>query len=241
MAFNIKKILKINEKDKFSRLVKYINKFNQYPDLLAGYALQTVLKYCQFNTVLDIGSGAGVHADIFKQHNKKVTTIDFGLSVYYQENNSNSVDIVGDYYTYEFNKKFNLIWASHILEHQINPGLFLKKVYHDLDDDGWLVLTVPPLKHEIVGGHVTLWNGGLLLYQLVLAGFNCRNVSVLQYGYNISIIVRKKEPITLPELHYDSGDIERLKMYLPEKYSNEGFNGDIKIFNWPGVDNEYFY
>ena len=58
---------------------------------------------------------------------------------------------------------------SHVLEHQFDPQRFLRKIYECLNPDGVLALTVPPRKDEIVGGHVSLWNGGLLLYHLVLA------------------------------------------------------------------------
>ena len=77
-------------------------------------------------------------------------------------------------------------------EHQVNPNLFLKKIFNDLKEGGVLAITVPPLKHEIVGGHVTLWNAGLTMYQLVLAGFNCKNISIKSYGYNISVVLKKK-------------------------------------------------
>ena len=94
-----------------------------------------------------------------------------------------------------------------------------------------LAITVPPAMHQIVGGHLSVWNAGLLLYHLILAGFDCRNAHVCQYGYNISVILRKRL-IELPALHYDSGDINRLAQFLPDGLS-EGFNGDIRKLNWP--------
>lgn len=88
-------------------------------------------------------------------------------------------------------------------------------MYSDLKDDGIAALTVPPLKHEIVGGHVNLYNAGLLLYQMILAGFDCRNASIHTYDYNISIIVRKDRYVDLSGLTFDSGDINYLKQYFP--------------------------
>src|SRR5437868_3391417 len=38
----------------------------------AGVALQTLLDHYEFTSVLDIGSGAGEHADILRRHGKKV-------------------------------------------------------------------------------------------------------------------------------------------------------------------------
>ena len=207
------------------------SKISKGDALLATQTYETALRNCDFETVLDVGSGAGKHADIFEQNGKHVTTIDFGLSVYYDQRGSHRTDIVGDYYQYEFERQFDLVWASHVLEHQPNPNLFLKKIHRDVKEGGWVAITVPPLKHQIVGGHLTLWNAGLLLYQLVFAGFNCKHAWIKKYGYNVSVIVRK-ESIELPELHYDSGDIDRLADYFPDGLG-ERFNGNLAELNWP--------
>jgi SAM-dependent methyltransferase len=209
----------------------------RFRDLLAGYALQTVLQHCDFDTVLDIGSGSGIHADYFQSKGKRVSTIDMGLSVYYQKKSSNRLDIIADYLAYQFQEPFDLVWASHVLEHQPNPHAFLVKIHKDLRDSGWLALTVPPLKQEIVGGHVTLWNAGLMLYQLILAGFDCSQASILRYGYNVTVLLRKQSIASLPILHYDSGDIDRLSAFFPAGLS-EGFDGDIPCLNWPGIADE---
>ncbi|TWU67667.1 class I SAM-dependent methyltransferase [Crateriforma conspicua] len=199
--------------------------------LLAMDALETALKHCDFQTVLDVGSGAGKHAELFHQHGKSVTTIDFGKSIYYQKRDQHRTDIIADYYKYQFDHPFDLVWASHVLEHQPNPNDFLKKVHRDTKEGGWVVITVPPLKHQIVGGHLSLWNAGMLLYHLVFAGFDCRTAWVKRSGYNISVIVDKRS-IVLPELHYDSGDINRLSAFLPHGLG-EGFDGNIRSMNWP--------
>ena len=99
-----------------------------------------------------------------------------------------------------------------------------------LGDNGILAITVPPLKHEIVGGHLTLWNAGLLLYNLVFAGLDCKNASIYSYGYNVSVIVRRQLRKEV-KISYDSGDITEFKEYLPE-FCHEGFNGKVKKWNW---------
>jgi SAM-dependent methyltransferase len=204
----------------------------RYKDILAGCALESVLDHCDFQTVLDVGSGAGKHADIFEANGKHVTAIDFGVSVYFQQKSSHRTDIIADYYQYPFETPFDCVWASHVLEHQPNPNDFLRKTHRDLREGGWLAITVPPLKHKIVGGHLTLWNAGLLLYQLVFAGFDCRHAAVRTYGYNVSVIVKKATIKEMPALHYDSGDIDRLSQFFPAGLK-EGFNGRIKQLNWP--------
>lgn len=197
----------------------------------AGETLKKFISSFDFNTVLDIGSGEGKHSDILREEGKKVTSIDYGKSIYFKKRSENHTCVFGDYYTFEFEEKFDAIWASHVLEHQPNPNLFLKKIFNDLKEGGVLAITIPPLKHEIVGGHLTLWNAGLLMYQLVLAGFNCKDISIKSYGYNISIILRKKSISRFPELSFDSGDILKLNQFFPEG-TTEPFNGNIKELNW---------
>lgn len=184
-----------------------------------------------FSSVLDIGSGEGKHSDLFKQFGKDVTSVDYGRSVYFEKRESQHTCISGDYLEYEFDSKFDAIWASHVLEHQLNVNLFLKKIHDDLNEGGILAITVPPLKHDIVGGHVSLWNAGLLMYNLVLAGFNCREIHIKSYGYNIAVVLKKKSILEFPTLSYDKGDIEKLQEYFPDNIT-EPFNGDIKNHNW---------
>lgn len=108
--------------------------------------------------------------------------------------------------------------------------MFLKKCFDLLEDDGILAITIPPLKHAIVGGHLTLWNAGLLIYNLILAGFDCSKASVKTYGYNISVIVRKKQAVH-GQLVMDNGDIETIAHLFPFN-AKQGFHGEIKEINW---------
>lgn len=202
-------------------------------------AIYKMLKDFSFNTVLDIGCGAGVHSEIFKKHKKKVTSLDYGKSPYLLDKNNNNEVIIADFMEYDFkNKKFDAVWCCHVLEHSLNPNLFLEKINSVLKDDGVLAITVPPLKDEIVGGHVSFWNPGLLLYNLIIAGFDCREVILKRYGYNISIILKKRYIDIKSKLIFDNGDISLIKKYLPKSikynlnYKDVSFNGNIKEINW---------
>ena len=198
---------------------------------LSSYGLCKLIEDFSFDTVLDVGSGAGEHAQIMCRAGKKVTAIDLGKSVSVEKKSADYEWIFDDYHTHQFEKPFDAIWASHVLEHQPNPSLFIKKLFADCRDGGIVAITVPPLKHEIVGGHLSLWNGGLLLYNIVMAGYDCREAALLKYGYNISVIVEKRSIKRMPELAYDSGDIEKLLEYFPPGL-NEPFDGDIDELNW---------
>jgi len=200
--------------------------------------LEKMLNAYTFDTVLDIGCGAGRQSLFFKENGKNVTSIDYGCSPASLLNKSDDV-IIGDFMEYDFNsRQFDAVWCSHVLEHIPNPNLFLRKIHSILNENGVLALSVPPLKHEIVGGHVSFYNAGVLLYNLVLAGFDCNKARVKKYGYNISVILTKSTINVLPELVFDNGDINTIKKYLPEnldykqRKNDISFNGDIDSVNW---------
>ncbi|MEC7120496.1 MAG: class I SAM-dependent methyltransferase [Pseudomonadota bacterium] len=170
--------------------------------------------------VLDVGSGGGEHADVFEAAGHHVTCVDFGRSVYYQQRQEALAKrqiIYADYMQMQLPQQYDVVWASHVLEHQPDSGAFIQRLMQDCKPNGWLAISVPPLKHEIVGGHLTLWNAGLLLYQLAFAGINCRDAKVMTYGYNISVVVQNR-PIERPALDYDAGDVDRLAAFLPEGF-----------------------
>jgi len=193
--------------------------------LFGNEAAVKLAKDYSFKTLLDIGSGPsqGLNAaNFFKELAKDVTRQDI--------NPDYKPDLLGDFNNLATDKLYDCIWCSHVLEHQLNVNHFLTKIFHTLKDDGVLAITVPPAKHEIVGGHVTLWNAGLLLYNLILAGFDCKDAAVKSYGYNISVIVNKRTAI-LSELNYDAGDINALNKFFPLGVY-EGFDGNIQEINW---------
>jgi SAM-dependent methyltransferase len=204
----------------------------------AYLAIEQLVAHEDFHSVLDIGCGTGEHAAYFLAHGKKVTAIDLGGSPYFAERDPRIQAVVGDFNSMCFQEEFDCVWASHVLEHQPDVHQFLVKVHLTLREGGVLGVTVPPYKDEIVGGHLSLWNGGLLLYHLVIAGFDCRDARLLKYGYNISVIVRKRT-IQLPrDLAYDAGDIRKLRPYLPASLAfrsyefDDAFDGDIQALNW---------
>ena len=128
--------------------------------------------------------------------------------------------------------RYDGIWCSHTLEHCRNVGDVLDKLYIELTNGGVLGLVVPPLKHEIVGGHLSLWNAGLLLYNLVRAGFDCREAAVRSYAYNVAVVVRKVPAnYDAGGLTHDNGDIETLAPYFPLPVQ-QGFDGRLREVNW---------
>jgi hypothetical protein len=117
---------------------------------------------------------------------------------------------VGDYLDIELDQPVDAIWCSHVLEHQRHLGRFLEKMYDDLKVGGVLAVTVPSALHPLLMGHCNIFTPLHLIYNLVLAGFDCAEASIKQYDWQFGIIVKKK-PNDIPRIsfattHLDGGD-----------------------------------
>lgn len=184
-------------------------------------ALEKLLNEFSFESVLDIGCNVGAHTREFMRYGKNVSSIDLYACDDFVP------DCIGDYLTMHYSTQFDAIWCCHVLEHNMDSGMFIRKIYSDLKLDGVCVITVPPAKHDIVNGHVSIWNAGLLLYNMVLCGFDCSAAAVKTYGYNISVIV-KKRPACVCDVNTP---IEELEAYFPIEV-RQGFDGRITSINW---------
>ena len=172
--------------------------------MLADQALTELIKRAP-KKVLNIGDTTdGKHTQIMR----KLAGIEVVTC-----NLTEPADIVCPYLN-AHTTEYDAIWSSHCLEHQVNPGLFLSKIFQDLNEGGLLCITVPPAKEKLAGGHVTIWNETALLYQLIMAGFDCWNAEIWRYGYNISCILEKK---TRPFVSWTMSkqDLDMVKRFMP--------------------------
>jgi len=212
------------------------------PEAVRGERILLRLLQEDFQTVLDVGAGALSHSQILVRAGKTVDTVDFGKSDYSARRTVGTRvrnEYVGDFNELKFSELYDCVWCSHILEHQLNPNAFLRKLHSIVKEDGIVAIVVPPRKPFIVDGHVSLWNAGLLLYHLVLAGFDCsKDLWIRQYDYNIGVILRKK---SIPreewpkDLCMDTGDLHKLSKFFPEDLPiSKNMNGDI--FCYPRED-----
>lgn len=237
---DIKNLIGVSNEDYIAYFDDSIQQFRT--PIGGAEALEYVLNNYDFCTVLDVGCGEGIHSNIFLEHGKVVTALDYGHSFYFKnKQNDNRIKLlIADINKYESNEVYDLLWCSNVLEHQLNPHNFLCKLQSLLKENGILAITVPHLSSQtfVQGGHVSLWNAGVLLYHLVLAGFDCSRAHIKHYGNSISIVLEKHSVSVLDELEYDRGDIRKLRKYLPtdivylDAGDDDHFNGDIECLNW---------
>ena len=224
-----------------------------------GNQLHKLLTEYEFQTVADIGAGSGYFSRYFVLHNKTVTAFELGarfnvtsaadlvsheLRPGHGTNNFDNVRVVfGNFMCAPVREQFDAIWVHHVLEHILDPHLFLLKVFAMLKEGGVLAIAVPPLKSQIVGGHVSLWVGGLLIQHLVRAGFDCTSMRMYKIDYEIAVILRKKSIREKLTWTHDKGDIsERISRYVPDVLRRtaistavkhgDGFEGNILSMNW---------
>ena len=188
--------------------------------MLGNIAFDKLLHY-SFKTVLDIGAGKGECTKLFRDAGKTVTPID--IRVEYD-------GFCGDYMKVGV-QKHDCAWCCHVLEHQTNINAFLKKMSNDVVDGGIIAITVPPRKEEIVGGHLSFWNAGLLIYNLVMAEIDCSKAQIRGYAYNISVIVRNNTFEMPSNIYSDVNELEVLRDYLPSCVKDSQ-TGKIDNYNW---------
>jgi len=182
----------------------------------ASYALDYALAL-KPRTVLDVGSGGGYHAQEFRKNGSKVTCIDFGTSIYAQNAENEGLEIIyADFNSYESPTRYDLVWASHILEHQRNPGQFIEKLVEQCAPDGYVCITVPDPHRNLWGGHLSLWTPGLLAYNVVMCGVDASDARFIRGSNEFSIIFQAKRVPVPNDLHYDYGDLQKLAKYLPQ-------------------------
>ena len=172
------------------------NDFKEYFITWGGFALIEFLVTernnigTKFKTCLDIGSGEGVHTSILRHA---------GLEVFQVDKYSTTAEYKVDFIEHEFDRKFDVIFCSHVIEHQRNVGLFLDKIFDLLSDDGVLIISAPNHSVEtLVEGHLNSFLFPLFLQHMIHAGFDCKNGKYLSIIEN-SFIVSKARNFDIKE------------------------------------------
>jgi 2-polyprenyl-3-methyl-5-hydroxy-6-metoxy-1,4-benzoquinol methylase len=185
----------------------------------AAYALDATLALHP-KSVLDVGSGGGHHARAFADSGAGVVCVDYGTSVYASNSAVRGLTVFhGDFAAYvPPTERFDVVWASHVLEHQRNVGTFIERLVACCKEDGHVCITLPDPHRNLWGGHLTLWSPGLLAYNIVLCGLDISAAKFIRGTNEFSILFSPKRAI-LPPLTFDSGDLKLLKGFLPGRFS----------------------
>jgi FMN phosphatase YigB (HAD superfamily)/2-polyprenyl-3-methyl-5-hydroxy-6-metoxy-1,4-benzoquinol methylase len=98
---------------------------------------------------LEVGCGEGFALKIFKDLGWDITGLDFS-NFGCESQNPDCVEslILGDIHDsieilIKHNKKYDIIYVDHILEHLIDPLAFLNRIRHLIEDDGAMFIGVP--------------------------------------------------------------------------------------------------
>jgi len=172
-------------------------------------------------SILEVGSGKGLHTRRFRNEGFTVKTID----------PNNPADHVGMYPVRFSVSPFDGIWCCHVLEHCLDTNTILESMHRDLCEEGILCICIPPPRDDLRGGHIHEWNEGLLIYNLILAKFDCSEARVFRDALNICVLLKKKTIQELPRLVSGPGDLEKLSQYFPVPVRQKT-DGRFGLLNW---------
>ncbi|CAN5591893.1 hypothetical protein BH10CYA1_BH10CYA1_10420 [soil metagenome] len=111
--------------------------------------IQTSLSLCKTESeqwsVLDIGCGDGHTLDLYARHpGVKTYGVDFNLAALELARNNGHTVYQGSFESADLpNNHFDLVTATHVIEHVEDPRQFLIKVHHVLRSDGILWVETP--------------------------------------------------------------------------------------------------
>ena len=140
----------------------------------------------RYKTALDIGSGDGVHTEILRS---------VGLEVFQLDKYSDTAKYKVDFISHTFDQKFDVIFCSHVIEHQRNVGHFLDKIFDVMSDDGLLLISAPKHPAEsLINGHLNCFYSTYFIQQLIHAGFDLKNGKYLSclHVENAAIVSKAK-------------------------------------------------
>jgi SAM-dependent methyltransferase len=113
------------------------------------YEIKTILNYKSNNniknlSILDIGCGSGNFLLTMKKFNFDLTGIDIDAQVILNLKNNYQINAeVNTFSEFKTNKKFDVIYMSHFLEHCPNPMETLLKAKNLLKKGGMVIIKVP--------------------------------------------------------------------------------------------------
>lgn len=172
-----------------------------------------------FNTLLDVGCGAGFDSAYFANLGKKVTAITSNPTPaqmqYAKENRFDIQDMDMNSLRFE-DASFDAILCKHVLEHSISPLASLFELRRVLRPGGYLFLVLPPHRTELIeSGHFTQgWSIGQVIYCLCVAGYDVKNGAYRARSNNVEAVVSPADSIP------NGRGLYELKERMPESIQN---------------------
>ena len=168
-------------------------------------------------TVTDVGVGFGVSSKIFLHYGFSVTGISLREGLPSNLSNERYTHVRENLFTADV-PQADIVWASMIIEHMPNVGLFLERCKALTKPGGLLCIVAPtdPMS-LLVDGHLSFWTPAHLLFNMVHAGIDCSEAEWYTQGRDIGLLVKRKDRTPI-ELNYDNGDFKLLQPYLPVEF-----------------------
>jgi len=186
--------------------------------------------------MLDVGCGFGGNSVSFlsQQWCEKVVGIDLMPSDIESDRYEH---IQNAYETTDLDEQFDMVWSSHVLEHVPNVQHFLGRLHDWTKDDGWLAISVPPSRQDRFHiGHSSLWTPAHLVYNLICAGWDCKDAIWYTDYMTIGLMVKRKPTIDLSWRTSLPSELRALNHFTPITINHE--DGAWWGNNWPEEFND---
>ena len=184
---------------------------------------QSALIGNSYKSCLDIGSGAGVQTDILRHA---------GLEVFQLDKYSKTAEYKVDFIEHKFDQKFDVVYCSHVIEHQRNVGSFLDKIFDVLSDNGVLIISAPKHPAEsMIEGHLNCFITPYFIQHLIYSGFDLRNGKYLSCGGIENAAIVSKDP------NFNVQERQEAGWQWTEKHQARSF---IELKN-QGIGNNFYF
>jgi len=169
--------------------------------------------------VLEIGGGAGAMSRVMAHRMSKVTLCEPNKALSQDMFTEANIRLVQDMFpTPLLTEGFNVIICRQMMEHVLDPGLFLSGIHDRLLPDGLAYIEVPDMayldKHAVPIDfhypHVQYYYQATLNYLFAKAGLEIIRSIDVKGGHDIGYLVRKQEntsPLPLPKPGHVSNDL----------------------------------
>jgi len=160
-------------------LDKYFDTYRKaslYDDFMRSYTFQTFLPYIQNRSLdaLELGCSDGQMTEMISQNTKSLDVVEGSLR-FIEDARKRNLSNITFHHTlfekYKSPKKYDAIFATYILTHILDLGIFFEMVKQVLKDDGFLFVAVPNAR--VLSRQLALHMG--LLEDLFLLSENDRN------------------------------------------------------------------